>query len=140
MCPCWNNYFSYLSIETPGLNRCLDINWSWHFIYLDKCSMSLYVTAGLVGLMGLLVQLLNIPIFTMMQQVTEKAMLGRMMSFFMTVSTGLVPVSFMVTSLLISADIGIQTIMFGSGIMITILAIFQLRNKRILQFKLTKEG
>src|SRR5690625_2901928 len=127
-------------LKRPGLTAVWTLIGLGILYTLTSVSMSLYVTAGLVGLMGLLVQLLNIPIFTMMQQVTEKAMLGRMMSFFMTVSTGLVPVSFMVTSLLISADIGIQTIMFGSGIMITILAIFQLRNKRILQFKLTKEG
>lgn len=106
---------------------------------LTGLANSVLMTAILVGIMGLLIQILNIPIMTMMQQVTDKNMLGRMMSFFMTVSTGLVPVSFLITSILIGFQINIQTIMFVSGIMITILAIFQFRNKQIIHFSLSKE-
>lgn len=101
---------------------------------------SVLMTAALVGVMGLLIQILNIPIITMMQQVTEKKMLGRMMSFFMTVSTGLVPVSFLITSILIGFNINIQSIMLVSGLMITLLALFQFRNKKILNFTFSKEG
>lgn len=103
-------------------------------------STSVMMTAALVGFMGFLTQLLNIPIITMMQQITERKMLGRMMSFFMTVSTGLVPVSYLVTSILIGFNINIQSIMFASGLMITALALFQFRNPKIARFSFTKEG
>ncbi|OZU87933.1 MFS transporter [Virgibacillus indicus] len=95
----------------------------------------LYLTAGLVALMAFTMQLVNIPLITMLQKTTEKKMLGRMMSFLMTVSTGLVPVSFVATSLLIAAGVEMQTIIIVSGIIITLIALYNLKNKNILTFK-----
>src|SRR5690625_2538979 len=95
-------------------------------------SVHLFVTAGLVVIMSLLTQFINIPIITSLQKTTEKKMLGRMMSFLMTVSTGLVPISYLVTSLLISAGVSMQVIIIAGGVVITCLALYTFRNKRIL--------
>lgn len=102
---------------------------------LTGFSVHLYLTTIFVAIMSFMTQLINIPLITMLQRTTEKRMLGRMMSFLMTASTGLVPVSYMVTSLLIVAGVGIQTIMIVSGLIVTILAIYQLRNKKILTYE-----
>ncbi|MFD1037675.1 MFS transporter [Virgibacillus byunsanensis] len=98
-------------------------------------SVHLMITAGLVAIMALMTQLVNIPLITMLQQTTEKRMLGRMMSFLMTVSTGLIPVSYVATSFLIAAGIGIQTIIIVSGVNVTLLAGYNLKNKKILSFR-----
>lgn len=98
-------------------------------------SMYLYVTAGLVCFMGFLTQLINIPLMTMLQQTTEKKMLGRMVSFLMTASAGLVPVSFLVTSFLLAAGVSIQTIIIVSGIMVTLIGIYSLKNKTIMRYQ-----
>src|SRR5690625_4848700 len=93
---------------------------------------SLFITAALVLFMAIFIQFMNIPLITSLQKTTEKAMFGRMMSFLMTVSTGLVPISFFITSVVISLGVGIQTIMIVCGILITIVAINTFRNKKIL--------
>lgn len=97
-------------------------------------SMYLFLTAGLVSIMGFLVQLINIPLMTMLQQTTEKKMLGRMMGFLMTASTGLVPVSYLFTSFLLALGVAIQTIMIVSGIVVIFIGIYSLRNKTIIRF------
>ncbi|WP_188455230.1 MFS transporter [Virgibacillus oceani] len=98
-------------------------------------SANLLLVVMLVATMGFLIQLVNIPLMTMLQQTTEKRMLGRMMSFLMTVSTGLVPVSYVVTSLLLAMGVGIQVIIMVGGIIVTLIAAINFRNKHILSFK-----
>jgi MFS family permease len=101
-------------------------------------STNLIMMAGLVALMAVLIEIINIPLITMLQQTTEKQMLGRMMSMFMTVSTGLTPVSYMVTSSLIAANVPIQSIIVVSGLVVTFIAIYNLKNKKILGFTLSQ--
>lgn len=98
-------------------------------------SNNFYITVGLVVMMSFLLQLVNIPIITALQRTTDKKMLGRTMSLFMLVSTGLIPISFLVTSTLISIGVGIQTIMIGGGAIVTIFAYYNLRNKSITTMK-----
>lgn len=98
-------------------------------------SSNIWMMAGLVALMSILTQVVNIPLITMLQQTTEKRMLGRMMSMFMTVSTGLTPISYIVTSSLIAAGISMRIIIVVSGIVVTSIAIYSFRNKKLLGFK-----
>lgn len=99
-----------------------------------------YATIVLVSLLGILMQLINIPIITMIQQKADKKLLGRMMSIFMTVSTGLIPVSYMSTSLLIGFGVSIQMIIVTSGIVVILLALTQFRNKTLIKLHYAKEG
>jgi MFS family permease len=100
-------------------------------------SANIWMMAGLVALMAVLIQIINIPLITMLQQTTNKRMLGRMMSMFMTVSTGLTPISFIATSSLIAVGVSIQWIIVISGIVVTLIAVYNLKNKKILGFTLT---
>ncbi|MFD2630310.1 MFS transporter [Oceanobacillus kapialis] len=97
-------------------------------------SSVLLLTVILVLVMAFVMQVVNIPIMTLLQQTTEKRMLGRMMSLLMTVSTGLVPISYAATSLLIAIGVEIQAIIIVSGIIITGIALNTLRNKRLKAF------
>ncbi|CDO02728.1 enterobactin exporter EntS [Oceanobacillus picturae] len=97
-------------------------------------STILGMTAALVFVMAFAMQIVNIPIMTMLQQTTEKRMLGRIMSLLMTVSSGLVPVSYAVTSLLIAVGVQIQVIIIVSGLVITGIALNTIRNKRLKEF------
>ncbi|MFS0671939.1 MFS transporter [Ornithinibacillus sp. 179-J 7C1 HS] len=99
-------------------------------------SANVWMMAGLVALMAVLTQIINIPLITMLQQSTDKKMLGRMMSMFMTVSTGLTPVSYIVTSSLIAVGVSIQWIIVVSGIIVTLIAVYNIRNKKLLEFQL----
>ncbi|WBX80041.1 hypothetical protein PD280_20905 [Virgibacillus salarius] len=49
----------------------------------------------------------------------------------MTVSTGLVPISNVITSLLIAVGVSIQTIIIVSGIVVMFIAIYNLKNKKL---------
>lgn len=98
-------------------------------------SMYLYLTVILVGLMGFLIQLINIPLMTMLQQTTEKKMLGRMMSFMMTASTGLIPVSYLATSFLLASGVSMQLIIMVGGIVVTVIGIYCLKNKTIMRYQ-----
>lgn len=100
-------------------------------------SVNIWMMASLVALMAILTQIVNIPLITMLQQTTDKRMLGRMMSMFMTVSTGLTPVSYIATSSLIAVNVSIQWIIVVSGIIVTLIANYNLRNTKLLGFKLS---
>ncbi|SHG73615.1 MFS transporter [Ornithinibacillus halophilus] len=129
-----------ITLKKPGVTVIVGLITLGVLYTITGLSYHLYVTAGLVAAMTLTTQFVNIPLITVLQQSTEKKMLGRMMSFFMTVSTGLVPVSFVVTSILIAVGVSIQTIIVCSGMVITLISIYMFRNKKLLRFTLSKEG
>ncbi|MFD2042760.1 MFS transporter [Ornithinibacillus salinisoli] len=124
-----------IKLKKPGIVMIGSLVFLGVIYTITGFSSQLFITAGLVALMTFTTQFVNIPLITMLQQTTEKKMLGRMMSFLMTVSTGFVPVSFVVTSTLIAFGISIQTIIVVSGVIITLIAIYNIRNKKILGFK-----
>src|SRR5699024_5445399 len=94
---------------------------------------SIYLIGGILAIMGILLQFINIPIMTVLQKQTERKMLGRMSSMLMIVSTGLVPVSYLFTSIFISLDISIQVIVSISGLVIMAIALYNLKNKVLLK-------
>lgn len=125
---------SIITLKKPGITMVSGLIVLGIAYLSTGLSTYLYITAVLVAIMGFMTQIVNIPLMTVLQQTTEKNMLGRMMGFLMTVSTGLVPVSYVVTSLLIAADISIQTIILTSGMAVTIFSLYQIRNKKVLAF------
>lgn len=124
-----------ITLKKPGLIMVWSLTMMGILYICIGFSTYLFITAGLVVLISLLTQFINIPIITSLQKTTEKKMLGRMMSFLMTVSTGLVPISYFVTSLLISVGVGIQIIIIVGGVVITGLALYTFRNKKILSLQ-----
>ncbi|MFB4167099.1 hypothetical protein [Virgibacillus sp. JSM 102003] len=62
-----------------------------------------------------------------------------MMSFLVTAATGLVPISYVVTSLLIAVNVEIQTIIIISGAIIVLIGGYNLRNKTILSYQMGEE-
>ncbi|MEN2767708.1 MFS transporter [Ornithinibacillus xuwenensis] len=127
-----------IKLKKPGITLVVSIIGLGLLYIATGISANIVLTAGLVALMSILTQLINIPLITMLQQTTEKRMLGRMMSLFMTVSTGLIPISYIVTSSLIAIGVSIQTIIIISGIIVTLIAIYNLRNKKILGYKFSQ--
>ncbi|UFU00498.1 MFS transporter [Radiobacillus kanasensis] len=105
---------------------------------LTGASFNLIASACFVAIMGFMTQLVNIPLVTMLQQSTEKKMLGRVMSVLMTVSTGLIPVSYAVTSSLIAMGMNIQIIIATGGAMVMLIALANSRNKLILGYQFAK--
>ncbi|WP_077297224.1 MFS transporter [Virgibacillus pantothenticus] len=100
-------------------------------------SSHLYVSAILVLIMAALLQFVNIPIFTILQKTVDKSMLGRIMGLLVTVSTGLIPVSYVVTSTLIALGVDIRYIMIGGGIFIVIIAIISFKFKRLRNLRMS---
>jgi MFS transporter, DHA3 family, macrolide efflux protein len=72
-----------------------------------------------VLLMGLVTSMVNIPIYSFIQEITKKDLLGRVMSLFSIGSLGLVPLSYLIVSLLLSAGINIQYILWTSGLILS---------------------
>ncbi len=61
-------------------------------------------------------------------------MIGRVMSIMALASTGLIPVSYMVTSALLGIGISIQVLCVTGGILVMITGILCLRNKQLTAF------
>lgn len=95
-------------------------------------SPSIYLIGVILLGMGVLLQFVNIPIMTVIQKETDPKMLGRMASMLAFVSTGLIPVSYLVTSTLISIGVGIQLIVVVSGVVIMVIALYNVKNKVLL--------
>lgn len=103
------------------------------FLYLCiGLSPSIYFIGAILLGMGVLLQFVNIPIMTVIQKETDPKMLGRMASMLALVSTGLIPVSYLVTSTLISMGVGMQSIVVVSGVVIMVIALYNVRNKVLL--------
>ncbi|MRG86940.1 MFS transporter [Salinibacillus xinjiangensis] len=83
---------------------------------LTGFAFHLYLNALLIFVAAICLQFINIPLVTLIQRTTDKKMIGKMMSMLMMVSTGLVPVSFLVTSILMAFQIQITQIMICGGI------------------------
>lgn len=78
----------------------------------------------IVTTMGLCTSMVNIPIFSYVQETTKKTMLGSVMGIFTMVSNGLVPVSFLLVSTAISFQVPIDLILISCGSVIMIFCIF----------------
>ncbi|QDP42107.1 MFS transporter [Radiobacillus deserti] len=127
------------NLKRPGLVL-IQCTFGLGLLYvLTGASFHLIASACFVATMGFMTQLVNIPLVTMLQQSTEKKMLGRVMSVLMTVSTGLIPVSYAVTSSLIAMGVNIQYIIATGGIMVMLIALANSRNKRILGYQFSKQ-
>ncbi len=75
-----------------------------------------------IALLGATFSLINIPIFAAVQSVVKDEMIGRVMSLLSMASLGLVPVSFAITSGLLSTGIDVSQVMLGGGVLIILVA------------------
>ncbi len=100
-------------------------------------SNQLYMSAILVLCMAVLLQFVNIPIFTILQKTVDKSMLGRIMGLLITVTTGLIPISYVATSTLIALGVDIRYIMIGGGIFIVIIAMISFNFKRLRNLEIS---
>jgi len=92
------------------------------------------ITAMLV--VGMMMTMVSIPIFTYMQTVSDREMLGRVMSLFSLTSMGLGPVSYAATSFILEHDIAdAQTVMITGGTLMAItgLCIMLFRDFRTME-------
>lgn len=77
-----------------------------------------------IFIVGASMSAINIPLFSVVQSMVEKEMIGRIMSLLSMAAMGLIPVSYALTSLLLSFGINIDTIMLGGGIPLLLLTVF----------------
>ncbi|RWZ58702.1 MFS transporter [Halobacillus fulvus] len=89
-------------------------------------SDSLWEAVLMLALYGLSLSGCNIPIIAAIQSVVDERVLGRAMGFISLASMGLVPVSFAVTSGILSLGVSIDHIMLGGAVLVVIYALFVL--------------
>ncbi|MFC0189748.1 MFS transporter [Fictibacillus aquaticus] len=81
------------------------------FFFMLSQSTTMAASMALAFLMGITFPATNIPLISAVQEKVDKKLIGRLMSLLTMASLGLAPVSFAVTSLLISSGVQIQHIM-----------------------------
>lgn len=86
-------------------------------------SRSLWQGVVILIVMGLSSSVVNIMIITLIQQETRPELLGRVMSFLIAVSNGLLPLSYGCLTLFVSLNLSITYLFFISGIVISSLCI-----------------
>ncbi|WLD91940.1 MFS transporter [Alkalihalobacillus sp. AL-G] len=84
---------------------------------------NLWQSLIMIGFLGGTFSVINIPIFAAVQSVVKEEMIGRVMSLLSMSSIGLVPVSFAITSGLLSIGVDVTQIMLGGGLLIVAVAI-----------------
>ncbi|TVP82122.1 MAG: MFS transporter [Alkalicoccus sp.] len=77
-----------------------------------------------IGFIGVLLSVIDIPLISAIQANTSEAYIGRVMSMLSFAALGLVPVSYLLTSLLLSAGFTIDTIMIGGAVLMSLQALF----------------
>ncbi|MFC4735247.1 MFS transporter [Bacillus daqingensis] len=96
-----------LALAFLGLGLAPDLLWSLVFI----------------AFVGMLISVIDIPLISAIQANTPDDYLGRVMSMLTFAALGLVPVSYLLTSLLLSAGLAIDTIMIGGAILMGVQAL-----------------
>ncbi|WP_147803858.1 MFS transporter [Alkalicoccus halolimnae] len=76
-----------------------------------------------IALIGVLLSIIDIPLISAIQANTEEGYIGRVMSMLSFAALGLVPVSYLLTSLLLAAGLTIDTIMIGGGVLMSLQAL-----------------
>ena len=74
------------------------------------------------GCLGMLIAA-GIPLRSLIQENTDPDKLGRVQGINFTATTGLIPLSYALTSILLSLDVSIQSLLFGSGVFLIITTI-----------------
>ncbi|MCF6137782.1 MFS transporter [Pseudalkalibacillus berkeleyi] len=90
---------------------------------LFSFTSELWQSLALIALLGTTFSVINIPIIAAIQTIVKEEMMGRVMSLLSMASLGLVPVSFAITSMVLSLGVDITTIMLSGGALVVILAI-----------------
>lgn len=83
-------------------------------------------SVAIIFLMGVCISMVNIPIYSYVQENTEESKLGRVMSLLNISSNGLVPLSFATVSLLISLGIEFSFILSFSGALLILFCLIVL--------------
>lgn len=93
-------------------------------------------------LVSFFIQLMNIPLFTYIQTNTEANMVGKVMSLFISVASGLTPLSFAMISYLLHLHIDIQLIIriFGAFLIVITAGTFLISPIRNLTYENSPQG
>lgn len=81
------------------------------FYFALSFSELFWISLLLVFLIGLTMSIINLPLISVVQSVVSQEMIGRVMSLMSMSGMGLIPVSYALTSVLLAAGLGINTIM-----------------------------
>ncbi|MET3682710.1 MFS family permease [Alkalibacillus flavidus] len=83
----------------------------------------LIVSLIFISLIGFVISIIDVPIISAIQANTESQYIGRIMSLMSFASMGLIPVSYLLTSLMISIGFAIDTILLLSSICLIVVGI-----------------
>ncbi|MFS0561885.1 MFS transporter [Terribacillus sp. 179-K 1B1 HS] len=122
------------NLRNPGHTVIFSLIAMSAFFILYGAAIHFWTSAAAILAIGICLQLTNIPISTMLQQTTDRRMIGRVMSIMALASTGLIPVSYMVTSALLGMGVSIQVLCITGGILVMFTGILCLRNKQLTTF------
>lgn len=90
------------------------------FSYSTNVLASLLV----VYIMGICTSMINIPVFSFVQENTEREKLGRVMSLFTMASNGLLPLSLSIIATALSFGVPISSLLFTSGLILVVFCIY----------------
>ncbi|WP_261129316.1 MFS transporter [Bacillus sp. Marseille-Q3570] len=93
------------------------------FFALFSFTEALWQSLILIALLGSTFSVINIPIIAAIQSAVKEEMMGRVMSLLSMASLGLVPVSFAITSGVLSIGADITSIMLTGALLIVIFAV-----------------
>ncbi|WP_246363828.1 MFS transporter [Halobacillus locisalis] len=84
----------------------------------------MWMSITMLGLFGLTLSFSNIPAISAIQSMVEETMIGRVMGLLSLASMGLIPVSYALTSIVLSYGVPINTIMLSGSLLVVLYASF----------------
>lgn len=94
------------------------------FLIVFSFSTMLWQASVMIFMFGVALSSSNIIAMSLLQETISEKFLGRVMGLLSTASMGLIPVSYGITSLMLAAGLGIDTIMTAGAISILIVTVF----------------
>ncbi|KRF67233.1 MFS transporter [Bacillus sp. Soil768D1] len=89
---------------------------SFFFLFSFSQTENIWLLATFAGMSGLMMMMVHLPTVTMVQEVTEKDKLGRVMSLISMAANGLEPIAFSILSILVALSFSIHSLLAGVSI------------------------
>lgn len=106
------------------------------FLLVFSQLQSIWLLSAFSALSGLMMMMVHLPTVTMIQEVTEKDKLGRVMSLISIAASGLEPIAFAALSILVAFSVSIHSLLAGVaviGLFATVLLFWKSKEFRALQ-------
>ncbi|MDQ0300586.1 putative MFS family arabinose efflux permease [Salibacterium salarium] len=115
---------SFIKVKRKGLTSLMGLFASLISLIIFSFADNLTILTAILFFIGFSIAFVFVPFFTAVQETTENRIMGRVMSIIFLAMNGFDPIAYGVVSVLASAGMDIQLILFAAGLLGMLIAIW----------------